>query len=266
MRGQKLSLFLILNLLITFGSISLHAQSVFEIYNPDNLTNPEVLFDHQTTSNFSVIGNQKKSFIIFDAKRMVELDKVSFYFYSKLSLEEFRETILEKIVFLHSPDIVSWQKLDEHSQFVLAKKDNNIIEASISFPSQFLQYIKLSFDSVPSKTIMLSEVTFESPAQKPLEISSIHLKTDPDKRTSAELYVVFNRPVKCQVRYDSNYNYIYSKKLDNNLMNVYEEPTQRFIFSNLMPNTTYVYQVTAQGDGQEIESPIYKFSTIKQSQ
>lgn len=264
MRGQKR--YLIFAFFVCLCTVSLQAESVFEIYNPDNLTNAEVLFDHQITSNFSIIGNQKKSFIIFDAKRMVELDKVSFYFYSKLSAEEFKETVLEKIVFLHSPDIVSWQKLDEHSQFVLTKKDNNIIEATINFPNQFLQYIKLSFDSVPSKTLMLSEVTFESPAQKPLEISSIHLKTDPDKRTSAELYVVFNRPVKCQVRYDSNYNYVYSKKLDNNLMNVYEEPTQRFIFSNLMPNTTYVYQVTAQSDGQEIESQIYKFSTIKQPQ
>ncbi len=264
MRGQKR--YLIFAFFVCLCIVSLQAESVFEIYNPDNLTNPEVLFDHQTTANYSVIGNQKKSFIIFDAKRMVELDKASFYFYTKLSIEEFRETIFDKIVFLHSPDIVSWQKLDEQSQFVLTKKENNIIEANINFPNQFLQYIKLSFDSVPNKTIMLSEVTFESPAPKPLEISSVHLKTDPDKRTSAELYVVFNRPVKCQVRYDSNYNYVYSKKMDNNLMNVYEEPTQRFIFSNLMPNTTYVYQVTAQGDGQEIESQVYKFSTIKQSQ
>ncbi len=260
MRGK----IVLIGLGILFLGNVVNAHPVFEIYSPDNLTNPKSLTDHSITGNVSVVGNQKKSFIIFDAKRIVEVDKATFYFSSKLSTEEFKETILEKIIFLHSPDIVSWQKLNEHSQFTLIKKDADTIQASINFPNQFLQYIKLSFDSVPGKTISLKEVSFESPAVRPLEIVSSHLKTDPDKRTSAELYVVFNRPVKCQVKYDSNYNYVYAKKLDNSLMNVYEEPTQRFIFSNLMPNTTYVYQITAQSDGQGIESQIYKFSTIKQ--
>jgi len=260
MRGKIFFVFLIL---LVLGSAS-NAETIFQIYNPDNLTNPEVLFDHQISGNIAVIGNQKKSFIILDAKRMVELNKITFYFSTKLTVEEFKETFLDKIVFLHSPDIVSWQKLNEESQFDLVKKDSGLIEASIDIPSQFLQYIKLSFDSVPGKSIALTEIIFESPQLKPLEISLVKLKTDPDKRTSAELFVQFNRPVKCQVKYDSNYNYVYSKTLGNNLMNVYEEPTQRFIFSNLMPNTTYVYQITAQGDDQQIESQIYKFSTIKQ--
>lgn len=255
---------LLYSLILFVIAPTLQAAPLFQIYNPDNLTNPQSLFDGQDTGDIAVIGNQKKSFIIFDAKRMVELDKIIFYFHSELSVEDFKSKVLERIIFLHSPDIVSWQMLNEEAEFVLVQKEGGIIQASLNFPNQFLQYIKLSFDSVPDKTISLSEIIFESPAQKPLEISSVKLKTDPDKRTSAELFVQFNRPVKCQVKYDSNYNYVYSKKLDNNLMNVYEEPTQRFILSNLMPNTTYVYQITAQGDGQEIESQIYKFSTIKQ--
>jgi len=259
MRGKNYFLFFI----ILSAFTSLNAQPSLEIYNPDNLTNPEALFDHQLSGNVSVIGNQKKSFIIFDAKRMVETNKITFYFSSKLSIEQFKEKVFEKIVFLHSPDIVSWQKINEQNQFELSEKMPDIIQASISIPNTYLQYLKLSFDSVPSKTIAMTEVILESSVQKPLEMTSFKIKTDPDKRTSAELFVAFNRPVKCQVKYDSNYNYIYSKKLDNNLMNIYEEPTQRFIFSNLMPNTTYVYQITAESDGQQIEFPVHKFSTIK---